>query len=190
MEKFNDNLTGRVEAAGQFGEKNGSALGAFGVVSRLTYNFNDAMKNDLRFNFEYLSGNGNQNKNFDPLWGRWPQFSELYVYTYAKETRIANTTNLLRFGPGYVFHPCDKAEIELDYNALFANDTPANPTAPGFVGGSGDFRGHLFSAILRYKFNQHLSGHFWSEYLVPGNYYPDSNRDNAVYLRAEVVLTF
>ncbi len=188
VENFNDNLMGRVEVAGQFGEKNGKSLCAWGLNSRLDYSFNDALKNELRFNFEYLSGNQDQDKNFDPLWGRWPQFSELYVYTDAKETRIANTTNLLRFGPGYIFKPTEACEIELDYNALFANHNETN-SAPGFIG-NGNFRGHLFSAIARFKFDKHLSAHVWTEYLVPGNFYPDANRDNAVYLRGEIMLTF
>ena len=198
--QFNDNLRGRIEAAGQFGEKNGTSLGAFGLNSRLTYLFNDPLKNELRLNFEYLSGDSrrgvnNEDRAFDPLWGRWPQFSELYVYSYASETRIANTTNLMRIGPAYSVHPTSNTEIELDYNALFANQNTlagqaaAYPHGPMFSNG-GNFRGHLFSAIFRYKINDNLSGHLWAEYLVPGNYYTDASRDNAVFLRAEMVLTF
>ena len=197
VENFTPNLMGRVEMAGQFGQKRSvsantpdvQSICAWGMNSRLDYNFNDAMKNEFRLNFEYLSGNDNRDGNFDPLWGRWPQFSELYVYTYAKETRIANTTNLLRIGTNYLVRPTSACEIELDYNALFANHETQNTAAPGFAG-DGNFRGHLFSAIFRYKFNSHLAGHIWSEYLVPGNFYPDSNRDNAIYLRGELVLTF
>ena len=188
---FNANLRGRIEAAGQFGSKNGESICAFGALSRLTYSFNDALKNELRFNFEYLSGDNPgtaKNEAFDPLWGRWPQWSELYVYSYAKETRIANITNLIRVGPGYVVRPTSSTELELDYNALFA---PQNTHAgsAGFTE-TGDFRGQLFSAIFRYKINQHMSGHLWTEYLVPGNYYDSSRRDNAIFFRAEVVLTF
>ena len=189
VENFSPNLMGRVEFAGQFGEKNGTGLGAFGVLSRLDYSFNDALKNELRLNFEYLSGDDNKDRNFDPLWGRWPQFSELYIYSYAKETRIANTTNLLRIGPGYLVRPTSQLEFEFDYNALFAPDNPTNPAAPGFIA-DGNFRGHLFSFITRYKFNSHLSAHFWSEFLLPGDFYPEANRDTAVYLRGEVALTF
>jgi hypothetical protein len=188
---FNANLRGRVEAAGQFGSKNGASLCALGVNSRVSYFFNDSLKNELRLNVEYLSGDNPgtaTNEAFDPLWGRWPQFSELYVYSYAPETRIANTTNLFRIGPGYVVHPTSNTEFEFDYNALFA---PQNTLAghAGFTD-TGNFRGQLFSAIFRVKFNQFVSGHIWSEYLVPGNYYDDTRRDNAVYLRGEIFLTF
>jgi hypothetical protein len=192
VNNFTDNLMGRVEVAGQFGDKNSKSLQAAGLLSRLAYNFNDAWRNELRLNAEYLSGSSDRDKYFDPLWGRWPQFSELFVYTDAKETRIANTSNLIRFGPGYVVRPYSakdsSLEFEFDYNALFADGNPIN-AAPGFVG-DGCFRGHLFSAIMRYKINRYMSGHLWSEYFVPGNFYSDANRDNAVFLRAELVLTF
>ena len=195
VEDFTPNLRGRVEAAGQFGDKNGRSLAAWGANSRLTYSFNDTLKNELRFNAEYLSGDKPGDKTdqaFDPLWGRWPQFSELYVYTYAKETRIAQTTNLLRFGPGYVVHPLTNMELEFDYNALFANENTLRPTGNTLTGfaASGNYRGSLFSSILRYKFNRFLAGHVWGEYLIPGKYYDSFMRDNAVYLRGELVLTF
>lgn len=194
VETFNANLAAHFEAAGQFGDKNGTALGALGVKSFLDYNFNDAMKNELRFNFEYLSGdprrgNNNEDKAFDPLWGRYPQFSELIANTDKNETRGGNTTNLLRFGPSYMVRPTAAAEIQLDYNALFANQNTLADAGRGFSEG-GNFRGHLFSAIFRYKFNSHLAGHLWGEYLIPGNYYDEAHRDNAMFLRAEVVLTF
>lgn len=192
VNNFDEHLTGRVEVAGQFGEKNGKSLGASGVLSRLTYRFNDAWKNELRLNAEYLSGSTDHDKYFDPLWGRWPQFSELYVYTYAKEYRIGNVSNLIRVGPGYSFRPYEAKdsflEFQFDYNALFAPENPAN-AAPLFAG-DGCFRGHLFDAIMRYKINRYMSGHLWAEYLVPGNFYSDANRDNAIFLRAELVLTF
>jgi hypothetical protein len=192
VNKFDDHWTGRVEAAAQFGEKNGKSLGASGVLSRLSYNFNDPWKNELRLNAEYLSGSTDHDQYFDPLWGRWPQFSELLVYTDTKEYRVGNTSNLIRIGPGYVFRPYSEKdsslEVEFDYNALFANENPVNAAA-GFVG-DGCFRGHLFSAIMRYKINRHLSGHLWTEYFSPGNFYSDANRDNAVFFRAELVLTF
>jgi hypothetical protein len=192
VNNFDEHWMGRIEAAGQFGNKNGKSLGAAGLLSRLSYSFNDAWKNELRANAEYLSGSSDHDKAFDPLWGRWPQFSELLAYTDAKEYRIADTSNLIRFGPGYVVRPYSAKdaflEFEFDYNALFADGNPVN-AASGFVG-EGCFRGHLFSAIMRYKINRYISGHLWSEYLVPGNFYSDGNRDNAVFLRAELVLTF
>jgi len=185
---FDEHWTFRAEGAGQFGHKNGQELAAWGALSRLTYRFNDSMNNQLKLNFEALSGDHPdtaQNEAFDPLWGRWPQWSELYVYTDIPETRVAQTTNLVRLGPGWQFQPFKKLTVSADYNALFAMDTPLEGTK---IFGNGDFRGHQIDAKAEYKFNRYLSGHLLGEYFVPGDYYTKS--DSAVYLRAELVFTF
>ena len=188
---FDANWKGRIEGAGQFGEKNNSALAAWGLLSRVTYSFNDAYDNKLKGNFEALSGDNpstKTNEQFDPLWGRWPQWSELYVYTYAGETRIAETSNLIRVGPGWQCSPVKNLGLFLDYNLLFAMQTPLAGKVPGF--GDDLFRGQLFSLVTKYKFNRYVSGHIWTEYLEPGNYYTSPKGDGAVYFRVELVFTF
>lgn len=193
---FNDNIRGRVEAAYQMGDReNGftpstGSMGAFGVTSRATYAFKDQMDNKLHMNFEFLSGDDpstDHNEAFDPLWGRWPQFSELYVYTVASETRIAEVTNIYRVGPTWEVLPNQRMNISMSYYALFA-DERTYENAPGF--GDGYFRGHLAQAFLRYKFNRYLAGHLWGEYFIPGSYYSDNRDDDAVFLRAELNITF
>ena len=191
VEDFTDNIRGRVEGAGQFGSRNGESVCAYGWNSRLMYNFNDAYKQQVRLSWEYLSGGtpgSGMDGAFDPLWGRWPQWSELYVYTYLGETRIAETTNLDRVAVGYEVSPTDKMQIDLDYHVLFANENTDRGRA-GFAG-SGNFRGQLFTTVLRYKFNRFLAGHLWGEYFIPGNYYTSPKDSDAVYLRAELVFSF
>ena len=181
---------GRIEGAGQFGEKNNQSLAAWGLLGRLTYSFKDPMDNQLKFNFEALSGDNpstKTNEAFDPLWGRWPQWSELYVYAYLTETRIAQTTNLYRVGPAWQATPIKDLVLSCDYNLLFAQEKPLAGTG-GF--GTGNFRGQIIQAVAKYKFNRYLSGHLWGEYFLPGDYYSSTKGDNAVYLRAELVLTF
>ena len=193
---FTENIRGRVEAAYQFGDRqNGftpstGEMSAFGVTSRATYAFKDQMDNKLHLSFEFLSGDNpstNQNEAFDPLWGRWPQFSELYVYTVASETRIAEVTNIYRIGPTWEVLPNQRMNISMSYYALFA-DERTYAGSPGF--GDGYFRGQLVQAFFRYKFNRYLAGHLWGEYFIPGDYYSNNRDDNAVFLRAELSLTF
>lgn len=200
---FNQNWVGRVEGAYQFGNREnpamfgagtGDDLSAFGVNSRLTYNFNDNWKNALFVNYEFLSGDdpdSDTNEQFDPLWGRWPQFSELYVYPYATETRIAETTNLHRVGGGWQASPIARMDLMATYNALFADENTLGAQA-GFSE-SGNFRGQLFTFLVRYKFNRFLAGHILAEHFVPGNYYDDEgprNDDDVTFLRGEIVITF
>ena len=43
---------------------------------------------------------------FDVLWGRWPRWSELYnIYSYIPESRVGQTANVHRFGPGWSLNP-------------------------------------------------------------------------------------
>jgi len=188
---FDSHWKGRVEGAGQFGEKNNQSLAAWGVLSRLTYSFNDPWDNKLKANFETLSGDNpgtkGTNEQFDMLWGRWPQWSELYIYTVVPETRVAETTNLMRMGPGWQCSPTKKWGIFVDYNLLLAPESPLDGK-PGY--GSGAFRGQLWSVVTKYKFNRFLSGHIWTEFFQPGDYYSTARSDSAVYLRAELVFTF
>lgn len=202
VHKFNQNWTGRVEGAYQFGNRTNPALfgaedsdlSAWGMNSRLTYAFNDDWKNQLWIGLEMLSGDDpddGDNNQFDPLWGRWPQFSELYVYPYATETRIAETTNLFRPNVGWTASPTKKMDLIATYQPLWAFENTRNDQ--GAIGFSSDnFRGHLVTAMLKYRFNRHVASHLLGEYLFAGDFYAAEgprNDDNVAYLRWELVLT-
>jgi hypothetical protein len=202
VHEFNDNWQLRAEGAYQFGEKErydpsnpfgamltDGSLSAFGFNSRLTYFFHDEWKTQIRGSYEYLSGDDPstaQDEQFDPLWGRWPQFSELYIYTYAIETRIAETTNLHRLGIGGSIFPTDKLEFCLDYHYLLADENSLANVAPATFSSNGDERGHLIAALCRYKINKHMFGHLVGEVFFPGDYYTDARDSTATFLRAEL----
>jgi hypothetical protein len=168
-------------------------ISAFGVNSKISYLFKDEMNNQLSVVFEFLSGDNPGTKTdemFDVLWGRYPQWSEMYnIYSYVNETRVGQTANLIRFGPAWSLAPIKDMNFSLSYNALFANqDVPTQATVPTSFTGTGDFRGHYLQAVLKYKFNKHLSAHLWSEFLFPGDFY--TSRSMMDFLRAEVMYTF
>jgi hypothetical protein len=175
-------------ADGQFHD-----LRAFGVKSKISYLFKDELNDQLSMVFEFLSGdnpNTGNDEMFDVLWGRYPQWSEMYnIYSYVNETRVGQTANLIRFGPSWSVDPIKDMNFSLTYNALFANqDVPTQATVPTAFTGTGNFRGHYLQAVLKYKFSKHLSGHLWSEFLFPGNYYV--SRSMMDFLRAEIMFTF
>ena len=180
-------------------------ISAFGVNAKAGYLFKDSMANQLNLVFEFLSGddpNSTGDEMFDLLWGRWPRWSEMYnIYSYVQETRVGQTANLYRFGPTWSLSPTKKMDFSASYYAMFADQSvptrdlnstllPAlgGPSELGPFTGNGNFRGHYLQGILKYKFNQHLSGHLWSEFLFPGDYYVD--RSMISFLRAEVMMTF
>ena len=41
---------------------------------------------------------------------------------------------------------------------------------------NGNFRGHLLTCWARYNFSKQLKGNLVGEYLMPGNYYSQTNR--------------
>jgi hypothetical protein len=137
---------------------------------------------------------------FDVLWGRWPAWSEMYnIYSYVQETRVGQTANLIRFGPTWTMNPMPKMDLSASYYMLLADQDVATrdlnnafgvPKAAGTDAftGTGNDRGQYLQAVLKYKFNQHLSGHLWSEFLFPGDFYV--NHSLITFLRAEVMLTF
>ncbi len=173
-------------------------LDAFGGQAKLTYLCKDEWNDQLSLSFEYLSGDNPHSKNdemFDVLWGRWPQWSEMYnIYSYVPETRVGQTANLIRFGPTWTVTPVKKLDLSLSYYALWADqDVPTRALgAPVFAensfSDSGDFRGHYLQAILKYKFNDYVSAHLWSEFLWEGDFY--AKQQMMDFLRAEVMFTF
>ena len=118
------------------------------------------------------------------LWGEWPRWSELYIYTYIKEGQVAENSNLHRIGVGHTFNPDKKLQVKSDYMALWADQ---NIAKAGFST-DGRFRGHLLTCWLMYTYSPHLRGHLLGEYLIPGDYY--TVQDNAVFLRGQVEIIF
>ncbi len=183
----------RLEGAAQSGERNGNDLRALATNNRLNYAFNDDYKNSLKFAYEYVSGDNPDTSNderFDMLWGEWPRWSELYIYTYTKEGQVAENSNLHRLNVGHVFWPDKKLQVQTDYMALWADHSHKNTGGTAIAGFNPDgiFRGHLLTCWLRYTFTPQIKGHLLGEYLWPGNYYTVT--DNATFLRAQIEMVF
>jgi hypothetical protein len=184
----------RAEGAYQWGRLNARPLSAFGINARLQYSFDDALKNRLHADFEYLSGDDpgdGTDQAFDPLWGRWPQWSELMIYQWPLDTRVAQASNLLRLNLGWAAQVHPTSLLTFDYHALFANQESTRTLAQlANISGDGRFRGHLLTAWLKTKLNEHVAGHLVAEYLAPGDFYARHRRDDAYFVRAEVVLSW
>jgi hypothetical protein len=196
---MDENWSYRVEGAIQTGDKDHdndgrtTSMRAWGTNNSLAYNFNDEKKSQLRLEYEYLSGDDTSTDGrveaFDPLWGEWPRFSELYIYTYAMETMIGEVTNLHRAGLFYDVSPVKKMLLKTGYNLMWADETRTGGPGGNYFGGD-SFRGQLFTARLMYQFTKSLSGRIDAEYLIPGDFYADENQNEAVFLRGQIVYSF
>lgn len=204
-----------LEGAYQFGQKedyinDGTAgarrfaerdISAYGGKAKLTYLCKDKLSNQFFLAGEFLSGDdpntADTDEMFDLLWGRWPRWSELYIYSYALETsgKIAQINNLARIGPGWTFSPMKGMTFSAMYNALFAPEevptravVPVAPTAGARFSGDGSFRGHYLQTVLKHQFNKHWQAHLWAEFVWEGDYY--NQRDTIMFLRPEIMFTF
>ena len=193
-----------VECAWQFGEKQDLNIkypavsteyrdhSAVGINSRFTYLVKDRFNQQVYFCYEYLSGDDpatEADESFDVLWGRWARWSDLVnIYESSTETRVGQLSNLHRFGPGWAITPAKGLDFSSNYYLLFGDQNRPTRTASPALFGGGDFRGHFLQSVLKYKYNQHLSGHLCGEFLFPGDYF--ANHELMTFLRAEVLLTF
>lgn len=198
---FNDNWNYRVEGAVQTGRSASpnteltapnqmERLLAFGEKSTLEYCFKDDLDNKVHITYEYLSGDDPHTKqveSFNPLWGEWPQWSELYQpYVTSMEDLLVSNMHRLDFG--HKFKLDDHWEFLTDWNFIWAaeNTYAGNPK----FSDDGKFRGNLFTSWIRYKFTKQLSGNFVTEYFMPGNYYAKLNNDDALYFHFTITYVF
>ncbi|HOW73902.1 MAG TPA: hypothetical protein PKY77_25135 [Phycisphaerae bacterium] len=191
--------------AGQFGNRDAPAgipnnqnICAWATNNRLSYLFNDKWKNEVYFDYEYLSGDrshryqvdGNY-EAFDVLWGRYPRWTEGYGFAYAAESRVFDLGNTHRFGPGWKASPTSAIDVGLYYNFLFADENTVydqNPQNLIFAGGN--FRGQLLVPYFKYAFNSHMFARVMPEFFFPGSYYKDASNDVGTFVRVELVFTW
>lgn len=166
-------------------------LEAYGALATLEYLFKDSHANATHITYEYASGDDpdtDDNEQFDMLWGEWPRWSEMLIYTASYETTPAEMTNLHRLNVGHKIDLNKQWTLTLDYHALWADETGTSTRYN--LSDSDDFRGDLFTSWLKFKFNSQLYGHFLGEYFFPGDYYEAPSNDEAWWLRFNVEYIF
>jgi hypothetical protein len=192
----------RAEGAFQTGDKTSLGgmeqdLQGYGALTTLEYLFKDGHDHATHVAYEYASGDDpstSDNEQFDLLWGEWPRWSELLIYTAVFENQPAALTNLHRLNVGHRFNINKQWQLTGDYHALWADEAgaPWRTGAGGLNTSSSDrFRGHLLTSWLRYKFGDQLYGHFLAEYFVNAEeYFVSPSDDDAYFLRFNVEYIF
>lgn len=170
-------------------------LSAWGANGNLTFHFRDAVSGKLSLFGEYLSGDDpsteGKDEMFDILWGRYPRWSDAYVYSYVMETggRIAQLNNLLRTGLSYSLAPTKQDAVSISCSLLTAPEaTPTRALSPGLFTTTGHDRGRLLQLTLKHRFSSRLSGLFCAEYLTQGDFY--THRDAQSFYRVELSTKF
>lgn len=202
LPKFNKNLVGEFEVAGQWGEVNdGQHIRAMMAYAGLTFNMDpiDPIKPYLTGSVYYMSGDDSNNgtdHRWNPLWARYPQFNELTLYTFTPWMNNGQVDGLWRWSN--IIYP------SLEIGAVtIRGDKGSLQTGPLFAdqsnGVSGKYRGWIATAKYTfpivsnlmgdsYSGRGNLTGTVYGECLIPGDYYASDN--TAWFLRLELNATF
>ncbi len=189
---LSSHLTVTGELAMQAGKRAGVDQRAFGGYTYAEYRTGWPVHfpKTLTLGLLYLSGDDlgtKKNEGWEPMFGRWPKWSDLYIYTLVRESGVAYWTNLASVFAKTAIAVLPDVTFSFDLHHLMAPQKP-NPGL-SFPGGKGRDRGNLFIGKITYQMNKNVSGHILWENLDPGNYYFDG-ADDCAWMRMEFVLKF
>ena len=166
------------------------AYGMYGWLERMVI---FPFKPTLRIGALLLSGDDpdtDEAEAWRPVFSRWPKWSELYIYTLARERgRVAYWSNLTSVNVQVGVTILAKTKLTYAYHKLEAPYNPWPEEPPEFKKefmGRGTRRGTLHIWKLTAKMGPRLAGHFLVERFNPGNFYAE-DLDDAYFLRWEVM---
>ena len=180
--------SGAAELAGQAGSQDPSAdILAWAVSASAKKTFAGASKPSLSVGYIGLSGDDPETGDveaWDPLFSRWPKWSDLYIYSLGGEKGSAYWTNLNALQAEFLITPVKPLNLRATYYHLGAfHRWPGNPE----IYAGGKTRGDNYQLRADIKVNDSWRGHLVGEWLGPGSFYAGS--DGGWFLRAEVIYT-
>lgn len=185
-----NNLKLTAEAAYQMGTAGDFDRMAFGGHFHLDYNSQDIVSfiPQVSLGGFYLSGDDPTTDNvegWDPLWSRWPKWSESYIYTLIIENqgKVAYWSNISSLHFNVKANVSDKVSFNGGYYRLMAPEDNLSD----FCGGNGSVRGDLITMKLNYQIDKRFSGHLLWENFTPGDFYPAS-ADGYNWVRFELLM--
>ncbi len=176
-------LSGTAEGAYQFGDREDFDHSAYGGYAYADYNtgWGRYFPQSFRAGAILLSGDDpatDDSEGWDPLFGRWPKWSESYIYTLVPESGVAYWSNFASLHAGMRFAPAEDIGFKLDYHHLMAPQESVE---------GGNTRGELLIGRLDFRLTESLTGHVVWEHFEPGDFYADS-ADPYNWLRTELLL--
>lgn len=187
------------ELAAQAGERGENDRRGLGGYVHATYSVPAPLEPKFTAGAVYLSGDDPTTADYegwDPLYSRWPKWSELYIYTLIRESGVAYWTNMIAPYVGLDLKPHERLALVARGYLLSAPETSPRVWDEGLgtwtplpMFGDGTRRGTLFSARLKWSFTKYLTGHLLWEGFDPGSYYRDG-ADTAHFLRWEVMFRY
>jgi hypothetical protein len=169
---FSKPLVLTVEGAFQTGRHGDASRAAFGGIAHLDWT--PAWRVPFLKSFVLggilLSGDDPttaRTEGWDPVYSRWPKWSEGYIYTLTRESRSSYWSNLSSLYAQLAFGLGARSD-----GHVMVMPMGAGHAQPGvFPGGAGLCRGTLYRARLNYKISKYMNGRVIWEHLVPGSFY-------------------
>ena len=187
---FAEPLVLTAEGAGQMGRHGDAGRSAFGAIAHLDWApaWRVPVLKTLVLGGIYLSGDDPDTarmEGWDPVFSRWPKWSEGYINTFSRESRPAYWSNLSSVYGSLVLDLGARANATVTFHRLGAGRTLAG----GFPGGTGRHRGELVVGRLNFTISRLLSGHVQWDHFEPGNFYaPEADAFN--WIRFELMFRY
>jgi hypothetical protein len=178
------------EAALQTGRYGDAGRLAYGAIGHLDYDLTGTLPLLKTFVLGGILLSGDdpataRMEGWDPIFSRWPKWSESYIYTFTRESRQSYWSNLSSL----------YAQLALDFGArsdghIMVMPMEAGYAQPGvFPGGTGRGRGTLVRGRLNYKISKFLTGRFIWEHFDPGTlYFPGASSYN--WIQFEMIFRY
>ena len=187
QQKLTNTLSATGEFAWQWGAQHpGIPIRGWGGYSYLKRSFNEnKWKPYLQAGYWAMSGDDPKTtdriEGWDPMFGRFPKWSELYIYSQVPEYGVAYWTNTNMWQGEVGFTPHKRLQVRGTYYHVSAYH-PFTKN-PGYIAG-GLGRGDLYEARADVPLNENWRGHVVYEGLAPGNFYRSNGY--GYFLRFEV----
>ncbi len=182
----------------QMGTRGDTDQRGIGGYAYLSYLLEEKSKATLSGGVNYLSGDDPDTEEYEdwnPLFSRWPKWSELYIYSHLNErnhgvVKVAYWTNTIS--------PYVKLNMDLhkriNLTAVFYNLRAQYPRMLRNGEYSGKDRGNEVQLLINFTLHKYLTGHFLYDYFFPGDYYAQSrsavrpfDRAGGQFIRAELM---
>lgn len=124
-------------------------------------------------------------EGFDPLFSRYPKWSDLYIYSLTSEKGIGYWTNDRMVQVEVGVNPSKSVALKTALYSSFAAHRYDGNTA---VFSTGTHRGELLQLRMDYTLSSSIKGHVTYETLLPGSFYTSSSP--AYFFRAELMYSF
>nr|WP_320131197.1 hypothetical protein [uncultured Holophaga sp.] len=119
---------------------------------------------------------------WDPVFSRFPKWSEYYIYALPAEKGVAYWQNLSMWELEFKCSPCKVLDLRTTYYRMAALQ-PAATNA-----GSDKDRGDVYICRADVKFTPDLKGHVVYERMIPGHF--NATDDPGYFMRVEVSYLF